>query len=391
MRRKEYKTLIERINEERSFIQIVTGPRQVGKTTLIKQVLDEIDIESSYANADENYSGNPGWIDTIWQTARLRSKKRKFVLVFDEIQKINDWANSVKANWDKDTDKKMNIQVILTGSSQMLMQKGLTESLTGRYELLYMTHWSLPEMQNAFGFSVEDYILYGGYPGSVKLLKDKKRWKNYIKDSIIESSISQDVLQMSKIQKPALMRALFYLGVQYSGQILSFNKIVGQMDDAGNTTTLSGYLNLLHHAGLLTGLEKFTNRPVKTRSSSPKFQVFNNAFLTATAGKEPEMIKDDPADWGRIVESAVGAYLQNQSLKLHYDLYYWREGNYEVDYILKKNEKIIALEVKSSGFTKKHDGLKKFKERYGNINAYLIGSSGIPVDEFLSMDINDLF
>lgn len=389
--REEYKKIMQRLSEESLFIQIITGPRQVGKTFLIKQLLDNYPYDFIYANADENYTNEASWIDINWQNARLKSKGKPFLLVFDEIQKVDNWSNAVKANREKDSIAENNISVILSGSSQMLIQKGLSESLTGRYELTYLTHWSYCEMKDAFDISLKDYIAFGGYPGAMKLFNDNERWASYIKNSIIESSISQDVLQMSSIHKPALLRALFYLGVNYSGQILSLNKILGQLNDAGNTTTLSSYLELLKHAGLITGLEKFTKTMIKTKSSSPKIQIFNNAFLTAVNITEINEVFENAQKWGRWVESAVGAYLINQSLKNNFEVFYWRENNNEVDFVIKKGKKVVSLEVKSSSFSKKHKGLIEFQKKYNEVKSYVIGEPGINLKMFFEMDINDFF
>lgn len=389
--RDEYNELEKRLYGKNLFIQIITGPRQVGKTTLIRQILKNLKYDSIYVNADENYSNEAKWIDEMWQNARLRSKGKPYLLVIDEVQKINNWSKVVKANWDKDKLEDNPIYVILSGSSQMLLQKGLSESLAGRYELTYLVHWTYSEMQQAFDFSLDDYILYGGYPGAMTIFDDKTRWKNYIKNSIIESSISQDVIQMSTIYKPALMKALFNFAVHFSGQILSFNKIIGQLDDAGNTTTIANYLALLNNAGLIAGLEKFTKMFVKTKSSSPKFQVYNNSFLTALNSNDADSIRTDSKTWGRWVESAVGTYLINQSVKKDFDVFYWRENNAEVDFIIRQGEKIAALEVKSSVYTKKHSGLELFKRKYKDAKSYIIGDAGISLEEFFIMDINDFF
>lgn len=201
-------------------------------------------------------------------------------------------------------------------------------------------------MEAAFGWSIEQYIYFGGYPGSASLIDNEERWKNYIKDSLIETSISKDILMLTRVDKPALLKRLFELGCLYSGQILSYTKIMGQLQNAGNTTTLANYLRLLSDCGLLGGLEKYAQSVIRQRSSRPKFQVYNNVLLTS---------QDDESYYyhckskivGRLVESSVGAHLLNHSISERYNLYYWREGNNEVDFILEKGDKIIGLEVKS--------------------------------------------
>ncbi|MBT9169972.1 MAG: hypothetical protein DDT18_00308 [Actinobacteria bacterium] len=269
--------LIERILESRRFIQVLYGPRQVGKTTAIKQVLKEIDLPSHYASADQPTLRNEVWLEEQWEIGRLKAKENKAaVLVFDEIQKVSDWSEVVKRLWDEDTFNNLPLRVILLGSSQLLIQKGLTESLAGRFELIRAGHWSFSECQDYFGWDLDTYIFYGGYPGAAPLIREPERWVRYIQDSLIETTISRDILLMTRVDKPALLRRLFYLGCEYSGQVLSYQKMLGQLQEAGNTTTLAHYLELLSGAGFVTGLGKFSGQAVRRRGSSPKLQVFKD-------------------------------------------------------------------------------------------------------------------
>ena len=328
-----------------------------------------------------------------WETARQQfnaSGADSFVLVIDEIQKIPGWSETVKKLWDADSREQIKLHVILLGSSRLLLQTGMTESLAGRFETTYIGHWSLAEMQEAFGWSAEQYAWFGGFPGAASLIADEARWKNYISNSLAETSISKDILMMSRVDKPALMRRLFDLGCSYSGQMLSFNKILGQLLDAGNTTTLSHYLSLLDSAGLLGGLEKFSKDQVRKRSSSPKFQVHNTAFMSALQPLDFQLIINDKEKWGRIVESAVGAHLINNAYMQGYSLFYWREGNYEVDFVLEHKGRIIAMEVKS-GHTIRTAGLVQFRKHYPDSKIMLVGKGGIPWEDFLKMNPLELF
>lgn len=208
------------------------------------------------------------------------------LLVLDEAQKIPNWSDMIKFLWDEDTKNKTPLSVVILGSSPWLMQKGLTESLAGRFEVIPITHWSFDEMHDAFGWSLDHYVYFGGYPGAAPLSeeRDSSRWIHYINDSIIETTISRDILLMSQVNKPILLRRLFQLGCNYSGQILAFNKILGELLDAGNTTTLAHYVGLLSGAGLLTGLLKFSKQAVGKKASIPKFAVFNTALQSAQSG-----------------------------------------------------------------------------------------------------------
>ncbi len=387
------KQVKSRIEEPRKFIQIILGPRQVGKTTMVNQLLSQLSISYVYESADAIAATNSTWLMQTWETARLKMKASgalEYLLVIDEIQKIDNWSEIVKQQWDKDTRENVNIKVILLGSSRLLIQKGLTESLAGRFETFYLGHWSFNEMEAAFGWSIQQYIYFGGYPGSASLIGDEERWKNYIKDSLIETSISKDILMLTRVDKPALLKRLFEFGCLYSGQVLSYTKIIGQLHDAGNTTTLANYLKLLSDCGLLGGLEKYTGSVIRQRSSSPKFQVYNNALLTSQDDETYATAIVNPKLWGRLVESSVGAHLLNYSISERYNLYYWREGVNEVDFILEKGDKIIGLEVKS-GASADNAAMGIFNEKFHPNKMLLVGTGGIPYDEFLKINPKELF
>jgi len=390
--RKELQELTKRIKEKRRFIQVVTGPRQVGKTTLVNQLLNKKDIDGVYHSADHVSTDNSTWLEQIWEAARFRVKSdsNDFVLVIDEIQKVSNWSEKVKKLWDEDTVDGKTVKVILSGSSSLLMQQGLTESLAGRFETIYLTHWSFREMKEAFGWDAETYAWFGGYPGSAELIEDENRWKAYIHDSLIETSISKDILMLTRVNKPALLRNLFELGSLYSGQVLSYNKIQGQLQDAGNTTTLSHYLALLSHAGLLSGIQKYSSATVRQRTSSPKFQIHNTALVSALDARPRDQVRPNPPEWGRVVESAVGAHLLNQSLKQKFSVYYWREGKDEVDFVLERNNQLIGLEIKSN-YSRHQKGIKAFTRKFNPHKIYLVDEGGLPWYEFLKIDPVDLW
>lgn len=312
------KDITKRISEPRKFIQVVVGPRQVGKTTLIKQFLQKTDMPHYFVTADDLYAADTTWIRREWGNARLQMQQnniKEFLLIVDEVQKAPNWSEAVKKEWDEDTFSDTNIKVVLLGSSRLLIQKGLTESLAGRYELTNITHWSFEEMREAFGWNIEQYIYFGGYPGSASLVSDEERWKDYVRESLVESTISKDILMMTRVDKPILLKRLFDIGCKYSSQILSLTKVQGELQESGNLTTLSGYLNLLKEAGLLSGLEKYAADVIRKRASKPKFQVHNNALLTAGQNLSFGILRNDAKEWGRFVVSAVGTHLINSGLK----------------------------------------------------------------------------
>ncbi|MES2447680.1 MAG: ATP-binding protein [Bacteroidota bacterium] len=390
----ELQKVMSVLNEPKKFIQVLVGPRQVGKTTLINQLIKKIDIPNTFESADAIAASDQVWVSQIWNNARQllsASSKKEYLLVIDEIQKIDNWSEIVKRLWDEDVRLGVNIKVILLGSSRLLIQQGLTESLAGRFEMTYLGHWSFTEMEKAFGFSAEQYAWFGGYPGSAHLINDEERWKNYVSNALIETSISKDILMLTRVDKPALMKRLFELGCLYSGQILSYTKIQGQLADAGNTTTLSHYLQLLDTAGLLGGIEKFAADIIRKRSSSPKFQVHNNALISAQSNELFNEITNQPAAWGRIVESAIGAHLLNSSLIEGYKVFYWRNRNDEVDFVIEKRGKVIGLEVKSTGNILKTSGMDAFNNTFRPSKVFLIGAGGMPWQDFLRISPNSLF
>jgi predicted AAA+ superfamily ATPase len=393
MERYHLQLLAGRIKEPRQFIQVIMGPRQTGKTTLVTRLLKKTTIPGMYESADAVPAGNNLWLEQIWETARVKMNRlssEEFILVVDEIQKIPGWSEMVKKLWDEDTMNGVKLKLILSGSSRLLLQTGLTESLAGRFETIYMEHWSLPEMQSAFGWNAYQFAWFGGYPGSAGLIHDEERWKHYVNTSLIETSISKDILMLTRIDKPALLKRMFELGCLYSGQILSFTKIQGQLQDAGNTTTLSHYLQVLNSAGLLGGLEKYAADVIRKRSSSPKFQVHNNALLTAQHSDTFSKITQNPAAWGRIVESSIGSHVLNASISRDFSAYYWRDRDQEVDFILERRGKVVAVEVKSndSGTLK---GLSLFRTHFPNTKIMMVGKNGLPWQEFLTIDPVELF
>lgn len=392
MIRSQFKVILSRLAEPRRFIQILAGPRQVGKTTLVRQALEQTAEPFHYASADEPVINTTVWLAQQWELARLKAADSgSVVLVLDEIQKIPRWSTQVKQLWDEDTAHGKQVKVVLLGSAPLLLQSGLGESLAGRFELITLPHWSWPEMREAFGVSLEQYIFYGGYPGAAPLLDDHQRWAAYIRDALIETTISRDILLMTRVDKPALLRRLFHLGCEYSGQILAYQKMTGQLQDAGNTTTLAHYLDLLAGAGMLAGLPKFSGRKIRQRASSPKLQVLNTALLAAHAVHDVSAALLDRENWGRVVESAIGAHILNSSVAQGIEVSYWREGNLEVDFVLQRGEQLVAVEVKSGRRRDALPGLAAFAKAYPKARMLLIGGQGMPLPEFFEKPASALF
>lgn len=379
-----------RILESVTRIQVVAGPRQVGKTTLVLQVLEASKLPYRYVSADAIAAGDHNWLDAVWNDGRVAQRKAgsKFILAIDEIQKVPQWSEKVKQLWDEDRFNKIPLHLLLLGSSRLLLQQGLSESLAGRFELIHIPHWRYQEMKEVFGFSPEEYAWFGAFPGAANLIHDENRWKQYIRESLIETALSKDLLMLTRVDKPALLRNLFELGSIFSGQILSYTKLMGQMQDAGNTTTLAHYLHLLDGAGLLTGISKYTGATIRSRKSSPRFQVFNNALMNCYRTENFSEAKSNSELWGRIVESSVGSHLLTYRDE-GYGLYYYREGSLEVDYIITYNGKSVALEIKTSNLPAK--GLQQFVSKYKPHRFYQISPQGISWQKLLELHPGELF
>ncbi len=392
-RRVQFNDLVARLAEPRRMIQVVSGPRQVGKSTMVRQVLQETAIPNMSVSADGVDKENTAWIGEVWATARARmlvGQHAEFLLVIDEVHKIANWSEEVKRQWDADTFNDINLKVIILGSSRLLLKDGLTESLAGRYELIRMPHWSYREMHDAFGVDVEHYIFFGGYPGGAPLTANETRWRRYIKDSIIAPAIERDVLMTKTVYKPELMKRIFELGCSYSGEEISLTKLLGQLQDAGNVTTLANYLTTLDESQLLCGLQKYANDNARKYNSVPKLYVYNTSLLSALSGVSFEKVYTFPKEWGRWVESAVGAHLLNNAEESDYRVYYWREGNKEVDFVIERNRQCVAIEVKSGRRTT-NAGLPELVKRFNPKHSFVVGTGGVPVEEFLQWNFGELF
>ena len=392
-KRRHYYELRNRLLENRNKIQVLSGPRQVGKSTLIKQVLKEIDLPYLLVSADDVSSDNSNWITETWNTARSMMKIKKhetFILVIDEIHKIKNWSEAVKKEWDADTYNDLELRVVILGSSRLLIKDGLTESLTGRYELIRMSHWSYDEMRDAFGFDLEHYIYFGGYPGGASLINNERRWRQYMKDGIIAPAIEKDILLTKVVYKPQLMKQLFELGCTYSGEEISLTKLLGQLQDVGNVTTLANYMTTLDESRLLCGMQKYANDNARKYNSIPKMMVYNTALLSALSNSNFEKTYTTPNVWGRWVESAIGSYLLNKADELDYKLYYWRENNNEVDFALEQNKQCVAIEVKSGKRTT-NNGITIFGNKFHPRHSFIVGNGGISVEDFLTLDLENLF
>lgn len=406
--RNQVRILKSRLEEVPKFITIVAGPRQVGKTTLVRQAIDGIGHQfvsvdpsgeprarSFDLNAIDTIEAagaprNAAWLIRTWQIARAQCEafKRKypdrpFVFVLDEIQKVTRWPDTVKGLWDADRAQEFPMHVVLLGSSPLLIQKGLTESLTGRYELIRASHWSFVEMHQAFDFTLNEYIYFGGYPGSASLIRDEERWRNYVLASLVQPSIDTDILQMARVDKPALLKQLFTLGAIYSGQILALGKVKGQLQDAGNETTLAGYLDLLGNAGLLTGLQKYHVGAARKRASAPKFNALNTALMSSATPYTFAQAQADRSYWGRLVESTVGAHLCNTA-RPNEEISYWRESPHEVDFVINDALRLAAIEVKSGPSVGQLAGLAEFAKQHPSSQSLLVGTGGVDLTEFLS-------
>jgi len=380
--------LERRLREPRRFIQVLLGPRQTGKTTIARQACEACGAPFVNASADRPELRSAAWIEQMWDQARVQARspgpEGGTILVLDEIHKVPGWADTVKALWDEDAFANRALKVVLLGSSPWAIRRGLGDSLGGRFEVVPVGHWSFAEMRDAFGWDIDRFVCFGGYPGAAPLVDEPERWASYIQDALIETTLSRDILLMTRVDKPALLRRLFDLASACSGTILSYQKMLGQLQDAGNTTTLAHYLELLSGAGIVCGLDKFAGNVVRQRASSPKLQVFNNALVGVRLRRSPVEVRHDPELWGRLCESAVGAHLVNARVESGVEVFYWRERGFEVDFVVRRQDEVTAIEVKSGRTREARRGTDAFAAAFKPDRRLLVGTGGIPFEEFLS-------
>ncbi|MBU1016927.1 MAG: ATP-binding protein [Patescibacteria group bacterium] len=379
-----YDNLLKSLTGNANFIQVVVGPRQVGKTTLVLQILKRWEGPKLYETAD--IPGTPPllWLEKIWNQARdIPQTKEDTLLVVDEVQKIPHWSEMVKKLVDEDKRTKRKIRVVLLGSSSLLVQKGLQESLAGRFELHRHYQWSYPECQKAFGLTLPEYFFFGGYPGGLIIRNDFARWSGYIRDSLIESVLAKDILLTSPVSKPALLRQTFSLAVGHPAQIISYQKMLGSLIDAGNVTTIASYLRLLASSFLIIPLERYSGSVMRQRGSQPKIVVLDNSLISSTNNMSKEEFLLDSSWRGRVTENAVGAKLWVETEKIGGKLFYWRERDKEVDYVVKIGKDIFAVEVKSGVVKEKPtSGLEFFLKKYPRANGIVIGKQISLLDFF---------
>ena len=393
--RRHLNILKSRMAEPRRRMQIVMGPRQVGKSTLVGQFTEETSVPFDFFAADSVNRFDTSWIPNKWQQARMRMdihSEQEHILIIDEVQKIKGWSEQVKKEWDEDSRNHRNLKVILLGSSRLLLQKGLEESLEGRFETIKMGYWDWQEMHDAFGFSMDEYVYFGGFPGLAPDIQDEDRWRNLMEDSIISPILTRDILEIEEIRNPALLRQVFELACTESAKELSLTKMQGTMN-SGTVPTIKNYLDILSKSMTVQPLQNYFPSRIKEKQSVPKMQVYNNAFRNRFGKFSFDEARVDPAEWGRQVESAVGAHLANRAMTDDYELFYWRnERRQECDYVLRKGQALVAIEVKS-GSVDKTVGFEKFKEQFADkiTAAFIVGPQALSLEDFFVMDLKSLF
>ena len=362
--------LKEIIQQDNSFIHVIIGPRQVGKTTAAKQICSLIDLPVMEVSADGELLRSPAWIKIQWDEAIINKVN---LLVIDEIQKVENWSETIKELWD---NQRSDFKLVLLGSSSLEIHKGLSESLAGRYRLHNFFHWTYLETQKLSPMSLKEFLLYGGYPGSYQLLSNPVEWLDYIKYSIVEPVIGKDILSLAHVKSPALFRQCFELICSYAAQEISYTKLLGFLQNKGNTDLIKHYIELFEAAFLIKSLQKYSGKEIKKRNSSPKLLPLCPALFSIT--RDADYNQDD---FGRAFEILVGSYLNS----LPGRLYYWRERNFEVDFIYEFGKSIHAIEVKF-GKNRSIKGLEKFLEKFPNAKVHLITP-----DNFIKLLSGEMF
>jgi len=367
------------------FLHVLIGPRQVGKSTAAKQIAEQTQLPCVIATADSPQPVGPEWIESNWNRAlALSTDKQPALLIFDELQKAQGWSEVIKLLWDEIKDsKKVPLRVLLLGSSALLLQAGLTESLAGRFLLHQFPHWSYLEMKRGFGVTLDEYVYFGGYPGAAELRHTEELWRDYIQNSLIETTLSRDILQLQKVAKPALLRSLFFSSVSHPAEIVSYNKLMGELYEAGNASTLINYLQLLASAFLVQGVKKYPSAP--SRNTTPKIITLNNALVSACSPRSFSEARKDSRWWGRLVENLMGAHILSSLNSTLYQVSYFRQKvrgkDLEVDFVIHRPNQLWGIEVSTS---KVHSlqGLEYFSSRHTGVKPVYIGADRI--EEVLS-------
>lgn len=371
-------TLLNRLSEPApGRIQLLTGPRQVGKTTLLLEIAKQFGQGAVYAAGDEPAAASPGFWERCWAQAEARTHRGKVVLLFDEIHRLGDWAARLKGYWDDLRRRRVPVHVVATGSSALRVATGSRESLAGRFERMTLSHWSASSLAATFQISTDqaasDVVNFGSYPGAVELLNDPERWRDYIRDSIIDPAIGRDVLALGAVRRPALLRQVFAVAVGSPAQIVSLQKLQGQLVDKGALETVAHYLELLQEAYMVAALERFSARAHRRRAAPPKLVTLNNALLTAVHPDGPPNVKREPQRFGAWVENACLAFAVSQGQRVSY----WREEPLETDAVVEGSWGHWAIEVKAGRFDLQDlKGPLEFCRRYSKFLPLIITSPG---------------
>ena len=375
--------LRKRLHANPNLLQVVVGPRQVGKTTALEQVIEGWSGGAHYATADLPAPPDAAWIQAQWAVARQQTQKRRgsALLVLDEIQKVARWSEVVKAELDDDRRHRRPLRVVVLGSAALSVARGASESLAGRFETHFVPHWSAPECQRAFRWDLDRWLYFGGYPSAAPLTKSHARWADYVRGALMEPVVTRDVLQLAQVAKPALLRRLLMAATAAPAEVVSLTKLLGQLQDAGNVVTLAHYLELLGASFVVSGLQRWSPERARLRASPPKLVFWSNTFVTASAAESFREARARPERWGRLVENAVGAQLLVAARHHGFQLWYWRDGNDEVDYVVEHGRRVWAIEVKS-GRPRAASGLAAFTRRYPAARAVVVGSGGLALDDF---------
>jgi len=358
--------LLERLDEPApGRIQLLTGPRQVGKTTLLLDLAAHYGDRGLYAAADAPEAGVPGYWERFWAEAEAKARNGTSVVFLDEIHLVPNWSAWLKGYWDRFRRRHLPIHIVATGSSALRVTAGLRESLAGRFERIVFAHWTAGALAKTFNMSILDAarraVFFGTYPGAWALTHDQARWRAYIRDAIIDPAIGRDVLALGQVRRPALLRQVFAVAAGSPAEIVSLQKIQGRLADRGALETVAHYLELLQDAYLVAPLEKFAKRAVRRRAAPPKLVTLNNALLSAMHPDGPPDEQRDAPRFGAWIENACLASAVNRGQRVTY----WREEPLAVDGVLEGSWGTWAIEIKSARFDSRDlTGLLEFCKRH---------------------------
>lgn len=389
MQKEIYQSVVSALANNNSKILIVEGPRQAGKTTMVQRALNELGLKATYANADNEYTDNRLFIHNAWEKKRRSANSQ--LIVLDNIQHIRNWSTLLQAEYEADMAIGKQPRVVLIAASCAPFYRDMeTDFMQQNSTILRLSLWTWADMRDAFGWSLDQYIFFGGYPGLGEIVAKGRPWRNYVRSKLIEPALTNDILIDVRLYKPHVLLQILEEGISYQGEVRSLNGILENTDGAGNTIILSTYLEFLHNAHILYAIRKYSEMMDRRRASIPKMQVHGNAIAAYYKNwRFPKTLQQDKKRH-EILLSAVGAHLLNRSFLEGYKITCFWDRYSSIDFIISDSRgRDILINLCRP---KADNALAYFTRHYGSFRTILVGDGGqMSVEEILDCTIADLF